>query len=1431
MEHAILLARFRSKLSDLVRQVEMSSKAGHLDINKLSEDVVCGLLRELYQYDELRNLNADKQQNYPGIDLADDHARVAVQVTADRRLKKVTDTLQTAVNKSYFNSYDKFIICILTNKQDRYKNSAISQICDGKINFDPKTDIIDHRDIYTQATIAPPPRLKAAFDHLSAYLDGVDPGAGQANFQQIEGFRISAPDPTLADEQIVQQLNILRSSRPFSEFDRKGAARRLANDCTSGRLSSGSAQARSRALAWCARILSHLDIDAAEEAFNFAHSLSTSKEIELAEAFLISQKEGCEQALTFLQPRDYPSARSAALIIVANHNGKSATLDWFRDTGLHPNDLDPDGKSLLLQFQLEQAEWESARKTAESCSDTDYNDTPVLLLNVALEALLRIVPEEYRLLVSVQVPFQMGQVELSAGKHASEVLLDAQKKFSLATIRFRQLEMNSAAELSEAYELWLALSHPDLREDARSRLLSMLDNPAKSLRLIPHALSFGVKLDLDAVERAVNQQVALGQNPTPDAAVARLSLALIQPSPENGAAYIERYRDELEAHLDIRGIGFIEIQMLAKSGQREAAQTKFDNLKNSINLSYFEETRFRSIITNGTDQIPIDELRTQYEESNSLTDLKLIVDELARSHDWRQLQHYAMNLHQQTASVSSAEHLILAWLHCGQHQKALNLIEREPELLKHSNQLPMLRCWALYQSGRLIDAKRDLLKLSDADFSNNYHILARNIDIASGDWQSLSQLIGNELGYLDKRSPEELLQASYLGFQSGSTAAEKLLFEAVKKGNDDPQILASAYFLASQAGIEDNSTVSEWIVKAASLSTEAGPIQKKSLENILAIHHRWNDRQERTLALLKSGQIPIFIAAQSLNKPLMQMMLLPFLRNLQESDPRKRIPIYAFSGKRPPTEISSPKVIGLDVSALLTLSGLELLETLKSAPFKIRIAHSTLHWLFEERQRAAFHQPSLFTRAQVLQDLIVAGKLAALTPSAPIDSRLAAEIGDELAAMIAEAEDSSQDPQSKRKYVVRSFPVTRLGSLRSENADLTGKDHVLVSCQAVVDKLRSMGKLTSYEANQAQSYLQVNEQRWENEPEITDGSDLYLDSVSVSYLETCNLLEPLCNAGFTVSIHESLIEESRILLSFRRSSERLNQIIETLRAFLHEGIQLSTVIVDALIHTHDPDDENNVFNHPTAMMLSFSDECDVIVFDDRCMNQHLVTEYHGTVRNIVTSFEFLRLLERNDIISTSQYQEASTKLRRGGYLFTDIDQEDLFNAIERCESGKTGLTESAELRAIREAFLFARFSKALSYPNETAWLDRSIMTLLTVYRQVWKSESDLNDIKARAEWLLGLCDLRGWLSLFPARHANTILSDVYLRYVSILIFPPVDISEVRQASFLEWVDERVVTPLRQQHPDLFDQLIQIEKDIIISQIGRHLESDLGDTDD
>jgi hypothetical protein len=182
LKHVEVINQFREELSALSREIESAVAMGHLDINKICEDVFCGIFKELYDFRKLRNLNGEERQHFPGIDLADDDARVAIQVTSDKSLEKIKDSLKKVIKHGLHEKYDRIIIYNLTRKQSSYAAESIRKVCKDKITFSVYSDILDFTDLATKAASAPPRRLKQALDILGEYTRGCGVGLAEQDF-------------------------------------------------------------------------------------------------------------------------------------------------------------------------------------------------------------------------------------------------------------------------------------------------------------------------------------------------------------------------------------------------------------------------------------------------------------------------------------------------------------------------------------------------------------------------------------------------------------------------------------------------------------------------------------------------------------------------------------------------------------------------------------------------------------------------------------------------------------------------------------------------------------------------------------------------------------------------------------------------------------------------------------------------------------------------------------------------------------------------------------------------------------------------------------------------------------------------------------------------------------------------------------------------
>src|SRR3546814_3304070 len=156
------------------------------------------------------------------------------------------------------------------------------------------------------------------------------------------------------------------------------------------------------------------------------------------------------------------------------------------------------------------------------------------------------------------------------------------------------------------------------------------------------------------------------------------------------------------------------------------------------------------------------------------------------------------------------------------------------------------------------------------------------------------------------------------------------------------------------------------------------------------------------------------------------------LANRVEPDPRRRsvIPAYSGLGGAPPLKANS---IALEGGSRISLASLDLIE-LVTARWIVTIAHSTLGWLFGERQRLAFHQPSRIAFAHRMSRALSAGRMLRFTPSTPVDEKLVDIVGRSLAAMLGEAQ--SQPGDEAQRIVVRSAHVQTVGSLDRKSTRL-----------------------------------------------------------------------------------------------------------------------------------------------------------------------------------------------------------------------------------------------------------------------------------------------------------------------------------------------------------------------------------------------------------
>jgi hypothetical protein len=126
------------------QQTRAENLAGLFSKNRLTEDLLLPLFRLVFEAPRLQNLNRNSP-NSAYVDLADDRARLAIQVTTDRTATKITTTLKNFLDHRYQKRYKRLVFFLLTPNAPHY--AAVSRKAWQQITGHASLDSIRRQDI------------------------------------------------------------------------------------------------------------------------------------------------------------------------------------------------------------------------------------------------------------------------------------------------------------------------------------------------------------------------------------------------------------------------------------------------------------------------------------------------------------------------------------------------------------------------------------------------------------------------------------------------------------------------------------------------------------------------------------------------------------------------------------------------------------------------------------------------------------------------------------------------------------------------------------------------------------------------------------------------------------------------------------------------------------------------------------------------------------------------------------------------------------------------------------------------------------------------------------------------------------------------------------------------------------------------------------
>ena len=1294
--------------------------------------------------------------------------------------------------------------------------------------------------IANQSSTYPPERLRKWKTELLSTVEN------QLNFQDIDTALFTVLPTKMVDKKIKNEIERAQKLIWLADTNQVESFKSLGDSiCDGGELSSGSGKERSNALAICSQNLSKSKYDdLANKYLQNALILDKNIQTSIAKAFIESNKVDVKEIVKELILLKSPEVYTATLklMILNNNKNKAEILDWYKNNISDASKLTSEGKSgyLLLLHELEL--WDDALKALDKITEEDFNTSPILHFLVAISYLTSVVPLHLKREVSLSLPYVKNALNsLKTDNSSMKIRELAKNHFVMAKQFFQEFHKVSEAELAGNYALWFELENSLTRKNGIKELKKLLVESDSIVHLVPLLKGYDVEFDIERVERELKNLPNTNSYQKMIKSTAYFTLTITQESPKDCVSFFERHLTDIMNISSYEHAKKLYIEILAKSGKREEARNQLKDLKEK-GLPNSEVIELEKFIRLWTDEISTDELIANYQKQNDVSLLYMIVNKLLNSKRWEDLVTFSKELFDMYNNVSNAEYYTTALFELQKYTEVVNFLTPLEVYRKSSNNLQMYYCWSLFLIGDLLKSKEELVKIKDGIKYENYRNLFLNILSSLGDWnesteffESLDNITEDQVAnkffeslenIAEDLGADELLRIANHIKLTNKEYAKKFINLAVKKDDTNPNVLANAYFQYTSMGLENEREAVEWFEKAARLSDEDGPLKKYTVDELYEELPKLRDVDHNLVDLLVECKIPMATFAGAKRMPLSNIMMQNAQMNLEEHDPRLRTSIPAFSGNTNFNyKLNDQSIICIDISAIYTLSNLNLLEKTIDAFSKIYIPHGTENWITDEISNTPFHQPTRIIHAQKLCNLIDSDNLHIHSSKHPTNLKLATNVGNELAENISEAV-AVDNKNSAQRIVVCPNPVYRFDSRMKEIVDLNEYKHIMCSCLSIIQALKNQNKISDSEFKQARKYFEQQEEPWPNQIQIEDNAVLYLNGLAIEYFLILDLLEKITESDYKVSIsNESMsLNEAKSLIKYENYANKICKKLESIKSIINESIKSQKISHGSASSLTSKLHSEYGIEIPTFNIFALAEICDVAVIDDQFFNRHNKLNANNDVKcDIVTSYCILKFLWSSNKIDTDKFFNLKTQLRQMGYFYLPLEEGELEHYMLNSTTESHEFYESLDLKAIRENLLKIQMSNWIQQSIEQDWLKNLLKLFLFSLISIWGSNKSESFKIECSNWIISQCDLVKWAHVFK----NDTMEEIsYMEcglYLRLIVCTHNELNGSLRDSYWNWLSEKVLIPMQDNHPNMYEWLLNSAEDFIAINVSKNLD--------
>jgi hypothetical protein len=1124
-----------------------------------------------------------------------------------------------------------------------------------------------------------------------------------------------------------------------------------------------------------------------------------------ARARIMDAQGDGERAISMLRDERDAESRSVLLDIIVKRKGDAAALDWLRDESIVATDLTPGGVMVLCQIHLRRQDFVAIKQTLGSLGDGQLRDCPYFLFFRGIVRFAAVLsrPEQGVALTGLPLDARFLQPILPTNQLEPELDAahsDLERFLSISD----SLELREASRLAEAFLVWCDLLHPRRKDAALAQLRSDMADPAKALSRVQFALAYDADhYDREPLARYLDKRESLG-GLNSDELRAALVLHLHGNDPSAVAALIAKHRAQCSEVFPTILIVAIEIEALILAGEVASARLLLET--NRTLLGQEAVARLNAEIARAEGADPVVEYKRVYEADRSADSLRFLLRALTEKSEHRAIGPYAEELFSLTGNPRDIAAAAQAYASAGDNDSFMRIVEAHPKIKASDRRIEKHYAWQLFQSGRIKEAAATAVDLARSVEERDLDLEVA-LALETGDWEMLANPLAAFLDHATDFDATSLIRAAYLAQASGQGRLGHLVDAAVAKGGNDPNVLVSAYSIVLEEGLEDrHQQAHEWFRRALDLSGADGPVKRFELKELLSRQAEWLEHTRAISDAVAGGEMPLLVAAPGLRSTLVDVLLGNLIRNSTSVDSRKRSALTTYSGRRgAPIAIGAVQRIAIDISAVMVLGWLGLLPRVFEAFPEIVLPAGILQEMFEGRGRIRSFQKSRLRRAEHIRDLIAEKRFKIVrTPVNPQDP-LAREIGLELANLIRAA-------QANAGVVVRAAPVTRLGLEDRHDADVSAYASVLTDTHTLLDALRRAGSLDQIVEDTARQYFSVQDRGWPAPTVPRPNQALYLDSLSLIYLDMVGLLDPLTASFSEVHIDASAEEEAFALIEHQRHAAEILRVIDDIRNETRKAHVEGKIIFGA--RTPQVDETIQISNMSTLYLLNDLHAAEAAVFDDRALNKEpFLSDRTGQRARIVTSLDIIEELHVRGLLTDSERRNCRHRLRLGGACLVPLDTNEVKSGAVR-----NGQYLSPEFRAIRDSIDLPRMAEIAVFPVEIPWLMTINSAIKSALVGIWKDEVDSKRASEIADTIHRIYPspedwVASWKGQAPPKWVLAVT-----RILHATLALPFELGGDLAAleRYNEWLEKGVLAPMRKAAPENYRAIVEYVRNFVLS---------------